>query len=229
MFAFRRPYAWGLAILALVVLFIMISATPAFSYTREHSWALVQAYKKTMDYRISHYERFLVPLLALALALLGLSVYWLYSQMQKKKDSQTRDTKKSLVKRDNKPHRKWVRLPIDSHFLYALHDSDIYMKSRIINIGGGGLLFATNRKLKLKENLKIIIELDTGERLNLAAIVVRFTENTDGPEDYNYLVGIEFIDISIGEQDRLVRMILKKQQDTLQEDKQPKQDQPPEN
>ncbi len=216
MIVFRRPYVWGTAML--VVLLILTFATPAFSYTREHSWALIQAFKETMNYRVSRYERYFIPLLALVLVFLGLGAYWLRSQMIKR-NSQPWNIHTDFVNSGNKSQREWVRLPVNLHLLYALHDSDIYRKSRMINLGGGGLLFATNQKLKLKENLKIIIELDTGEKLNLAAMVVRFTENTGGPDNYNFLVGVKFINIRKGEQDRLVRMILKNQREFLQEEK----------
>lgn len=214
MVIFRRPYIWLAAILTLVVLLIMMSATPAFCYTKEHSWALTQAFKGAMEDQISRNERYLIPILAVVLVFLGLGAYWFRSQIIKNRTPW--GISPDLISSGAKSRREWMRLPVNHYLIYALQDSNVYRKSRVINIGGGGLLFATNQELQPGDNLRIILELEYGMELDLTATVVRFTENTSGLANYKFLAGVKFTDIRKDDQDSIVSMVLSKQRDNIQ-------------
>jgi len=121
--------------------------------------------------------------------------------------------------RTDKQRRAWFRLPVNQYFLYAQDNSNYYEKTKAINISGGGLLFATNEKLKEDDRLKIYINIAPGKKLILNGKVVWISENPEDDKDNRFLVGIEFINIKAAGRDSIVGKILEKQQALIVENK----------
>ncbi len=115
--------------------------------------------------------------------------------------------------------RAWFRLPVNQYFLYAQDNSNLFEKTKAINISGGGLLFATNEKPIKDEKLKIYINVAPGKKLSLNGKVAWISENPEDNKDSRFLVGIEFIDIKAGERDSIVGKILEEQQAIIIESK----------
>jgi len=179
-----------------------------------HTWKLTQAFAEAIRAQGEQYQLCLLLGLAVIL-LLGITVFWCRSKMKlNEKDSWYAGTPV-----ESKTKRDWMRLSFEQDLLYMRDKDDRYRKAKIINLSGGGLLFATSEELRQNEELAIVLELSPGEELNLTGRVVRVTENDDGGKKKRFMIGLQFINIKKGEQDKIVGKILQQQQGSVLEEK----------
>ncbi len=205
-----------------ILITVMLPATPSSGATDNPTWDLTQAFRETLLNQESENQQILLPLLVITFLLLGLIIYWARAQKrsitQSKKGSWSIDDYRSADNPGEK-RRAWIRLPVNQYFLYARDGTDSYKKSRTINISGGGLLFATDQEFNKNDKMTINIEISPGKRINLIGEAVWILENPADSAGGRFLVGIRFINIRRGDQDYIVRRILKKQQEIITQEK----------
>ncbi|NLI12211.1 PilZ domain-containing protein [Pelotomaculum propionicicum] len=206
----------------LILMALMLPAVPSFGDTDNTAWDLTQAFKETILNQESSNRQVLLPFLALTILLLGLVIFWALAQ----KRSEKQNPKGAWGISDFRPagsrgeqQRAWIRLPINQYFLYARDETERYKRSRTINISGGGLLFATDQEFKKKDKININIEVSPGKKVNLIGEAVWVSENPSNNACGRFLVGIRFINIRRGDQDYIVRRILKRQQEMIAQER----------
>lgn len=180
-----------------------------------YAWKLTQAFGDAMSDMEMQNQRYLWLWLALILLLLGLTAfrYRALRKLNKKSTWNESTVLGSNIQRD------WMRLSIEQELLYARDEDDKYKRAKVINMSGGGLLFATGEELQKNDELEIIIDLSPGEELNLRGRVVRVTENSENDNKKHFMIGLQFINIKKGEQDKIVGKILQEQQESVLEEK----------
>lgn len=114
--------------------------------------------------------------------------------------------------------RNWVRIPagditvlvrqVDQH----QPEQSTYKQVRILDISGGGFMFASDTKLRIDEQIGIIIDMD-GRTLSTSGRVARVGQSSRGGEQF--LIGIEFVGLREGARDNLVRWVFKRQRRLL--------------
>jgi Tfp pilus assembly protein PilZ len=203
----------------------MSPAVPSFGDTNNPVLDLTQAFRETLLAQESRNQQILLPLLVITFLLLGLIIFWARAQkraMQSKKVTWGINDHRSADSPGEK-RRAWMRLPVNQYFLYARDETERYKKSRTINISGGGLLFATDQEFNKKDKMIINIEISPGKKINLIGEAAWISENPAGNSGGRFLVGIRFINIRRGDQDYIVRRILKNQQEIITQEKRKKQ------
>lgn len=198
---------------------MMVSA--AFCASENPVNDFTEGVRNTLDSQTAANQNNLVPALVVTIVLLVVIIFLLRSQVKSIKDRANVwniDLNDPAGGQDSQ-RRAWLRLPVNQYFLYAQDDSNLYEKTKAINISGGGLLFATDEKPDLKEKLKININVAPGKTLTLNGQVAWVSENHEDNSDSRYMVGIEFVDIKAGEQDSIVSRILQEQQQMIIEEK----------
>lgn len=201
---------------------VMLPAVPSFGDTDNPILDFTQSFREALLNQESKNQQFLLPFLVITFLLLGLIIFWARSQRRsikqsKKKSWGTGDYRSAESRGERR--RAWIRLPVNQYFLYARDETERYKKSRTINIGGGGLLFATDQEFNKKDKMIINIEMFPGKKINLVGEVVWISENSADIDSGRFLVGIRFINIRRGDQDYIVRRILKKQQEIITREK----------
>lgn len=221
MYSFKRMFIITTTI-SFILIMAMIPVTPSFGDTDNPILDFTQAFRETLLNQESTNQQILLPLLLIIFLLLGLIIFLARSQKrsiaQNKKGAWGINDFRSADNPGEK-RRAWIRLPINQYFLYARDETERYKKSRTINIGGGGLLFATDQEFNEKDKMIINIEMFPGKKINLVGEVVWISENSADIESGHFLVGIRFINIRRGDQDYIVRRILKKQQEIITQEK----------
>ncbi|MDF9407944.1 PilZ domain-containing protein [Pelotomaculum isophthalicicum JI] len=180
-----------------------------------YAWKLTQAFGDAMNDMIMQNQQYLWLWLALIILLLGLIVFR-YRTM-KRVNNQNIWTAGTAA--GSSTQRDWMRLSIEQEVLYAREEDDKYKRAKVINMSGGGLLFATREELQKDDELEIILELSYGEELNLKGRVVRVTEDSGGDDKKQFMIGLQFLNIKKGEQDKIVRKILQEQQESVLEER----------
>jgi len=206
------------------VFLILITVTlpvPSFSGTDNPALDLTQAFREALLDQESKNQQILLPLLAISLLLLGLLILWARAQKRAitEKPKGAGIGEHRATDNPGEKRRAWLRLPVNQYFLYARDETERYKKSRTINIGGGGLLFATDQEFNKKDKMIINIEMFPGKKINLVGEVVWTSENSADRDSKRFLVGIRFINIRRGDQDHIVRRILKKQREIITQEK----------
>lgn len=225
MYSSKRKFVTIAAILLFLIM-VMSPVPPSFGSTDNPTWDLIQAFKEALQDQESDNQRNLLPLLAITFLLLGLIIFWVriqtkYNSGGKKGLWGINDTRSADDPGEQR--RSWIRLPVNQYFLYAKDEAERYRKSKIINISGGGLLFATDQEIKQNDKLKINIEITPGKKLNLTGEAVWISANPDDNTNGRFLVGIQFVNIRKGEQDSIIRRILQKQQEIILQEKRKEQ------
>ena len=117
-------------------------------------------------------------------------------------------------------NRKWVRVPAGFDIWYApivsseTRETGSLQKARLVDISGGGCLLATDSKLNKGDQIKAVLNLPHGPDLLLNGRVVRVVDRLSSPSAC--LVGIEFVNLSNGDRDRINKWIFSRQQQLIQ-------------
>ncbi|MBO8137494.1 MAG: PilZ domain-containing protein [Desulfotomaculum sp.] len=113
-------------------------------------------------------------------------------------------------------NRKFVRVPVILDVEYLLPSTEEVKKGLAVDISGGGMRLATKEKLNVNTILDLYFVLPTRNEdlpMKLKARVVRCSLVDD--ESRVYHVGLEFIHISRGTQDKICSFVFKKQMEQL--------------
>ena len=181
------------------------------------TWKLIQSFQGAMSGLESRNREYWWVYLLL-LAMVSVVVVYLYiSQKRLDRRISALTFADSGLPDDSK--RELIRSTIKQELYYARANNDSYRTAYAINISGGGILFATNEKFQQNDVLKIVLELNPGEVLRLRARVVRITEKSGEGDIEPYMLGVQFINITKSEQDKIVRKIIKAQQGSIVEEK----------
>ena len=121
--------------------------------------------------------------------------------------------------------RTFLRLAVEQEFFYARALDKTYRKAKVVDLGGGGLLFEASERLRLGEELKIVMELYPDVVIRLRAKVIRANAKKDAIARESFMIGLEFSEIGSSDQDRIIKRILKEQQEVVVEERRKKQNQ----
>ncbi|MCG9966684.1 PilZ domain-containing protein [Pelotomaculum terephthalicicum JT] len=195
----------------------IMPAAPACASPGEegYAWKLTQAFSKAMNEMTTQNQRYLWLWLGLVLLLMGLLIIRYRAQQKLNEKRYYFDSAVS----ESSAQRNWMRLSIEQELLYARGEDNKYKRAKVINMSGGGILFATGEELQQNDELEVILELSPGEELNLKGRVVRVTENSDSEKKERFMIGLQFTNIKKGEQDKIVGRILQEQQGSVLEEK----------
>jgi len=193
---------------------VLSSPANAAPNAESTTWKLIQSFQKTMGDIQARNQAYWWVFALLMLLFMGLFVYLYYTQ----KKSPKKMTGFTLSS-SSKSKRALMRMDVQQNLLYAKANENVYRKGKTINISGGGLLFATNMKYQQNDTLKIAIELEHGEVMRVRGRIVRIAEKSDDDDKNKYMLGIQFTDISHGEQDRIIQMVLNSQRGSIIEEK----------
>lgn len=201
-------------VLILVAAFLGLVQAPLSAYGGTNtSWELSKAFGEAIhDQEASKTSYFM--LFFIIVILLGVIIFWYINQRRHPDPNGDRSRVWLDDNNSDKTQRAWMRLSFNQDLLFSQGNNDHFLKGKIVNISASGLLFATDQEIKLNDKLTILLELNPGKELNLTGKVVRITEKTHEEEKLN-LIGVEFINIRRGDQDSIIRLILKKQSLTM--------------
>ncbi|HWP97743.1 MAG TPA: PilZ domain-containing protein [Syntrophomonadaceae bacterium] len=186
----------------------------------------------------------LLVLLIVMLAIPVLLIRWYFS---KEVQEQRQDYKRFLERRNqqkslqptSEQQRNWFRLPIrlDFKWIPAAQASTtlerLYNHDKLCDISGGGLCFTTAAQLDPGEEIIVLLEPIGSKPFKINAQIRRIeTSRVPQNPDHNYDdedaytpfpepfdVAVQFIGISLGEQERLLSWIAQGQRDVIHDQK----------
>lgn len=112
--------------------------------------------------------------------------------------------------------RNFFRLPISlgvsKRFKVKDKDDEMIMEEmcRTSDISGGGVKISSNFKHQEKDQIMLSLNIDNKE-LNILGEVVRISESYSS--DYNYEIGVKFININNSERDIIIKYIFEQQRE----------------
>lgn len=112
--------------------------------------------------------------------------------------------------------RSFFRLPIsmkaEKKFKVIDKNKEIVLEEicKVSDISGGGVKVLSNFKHQVKEQILLAIYIDNKE-LNLLGEVVRVSESLD--KNYNFEIGIKFLNIDNSQRDTIVKFIFEQQRE----------------
>lgn len=116
--------------------------------------------------------------------------------------------------------RQWFRLQTRDwlkwfHFrgFSPLSESE-YRQDHMVDIGGGGLSFTTEKKLDIGAVITFLLDVGSGDPLSVWGKVVRVQEKTDH-EPQRYFIAIQFSQLRDTDRRRLVAWIMKGQRNAI--------------
>lgn len=180
------------------------------------AWQLSQHFRTAMNDLEQRNQQYIWLWLALLLLLAGLIVF--AYRAQRKSISQIKSFQVSDT--GSSSQRGLMRLSLEQEAFYAHANNTKYRRINIINISGSGLLFSTNAGIQQNDELKFVIELFPDEEiLKLRARVVHVIENSGPDSEKYFMVGVQFLNITKRDQDKIMKKVLQKQQGTILEEK----------
>ena len=180
------------------------------------TWKLIQSFQGAMNGLESRNQEYWWVYLLLMMMVIGVVVYLYISQ--KRLDRRLSALSYAEIGLSGDSKRELIRSTVKQELYYSRSSGDKYRSAYAVNISGGGILFATSEKFQQNDVLKVVLELSPGEVLRLRARVVRVSEQSgDGVEPY--LLGVQFINITNSDQDKIVKKIIKAQQGSIIEEK----------
>ncbi|MTV48040.1 hypothetical protein GJ688_03475 [Heliobacillus mobilis] len=121
------------------------------------------------------------------------------------------------IRADKVQRRNFYRFPVflESQFALQLPETDPkdwpWNKMWIRNISGGGVCIASKEPIKVGE--KVLVDLPIGrEALRLGGQVKRVTIDGEG-KDAQFLLGVEFLQPSRGQQEQIIQYIFTRQRE----------------
>ena len=211
------------AIKALTTFLVIISAgvslsAPANAAANPDSttWKLIQAFQGTINNPRDRNQIYWWTLLLFGILIIGFFTHLHYSQKRKQREIRIEGGSTGSSR------RALMRLSVQQELFYAGLEEEAFSRTKTINMSGSGLLFATNRKFQQNDIIKVAMELEPGDLLRLRARVVRIAEKSGEDDNKQFMLGVQFISISKGEQDKIIGKIISLQQDVLFEEKRKK-------
>ena len=192
-----------------------IAPAAAVSGTDSDGWKVVVSFGKAVGDIRDRTENNLGIYVVLLFLLVVFIVYLYWAQ--KKIDSEKTIT--GVSSEGNSGRRAFIRLTIEQELYYARALEKTYRKARVVNLSGGGMLFATNEEIPIGEELKIVMELFPEVVIRLRACVIWQDERADQKDKDEFMLGLHFKDINNADQDKIVKRVLREQQETIIEEK----------
>lgn len=109
--------------------------------------------------------------------------------------------------------RNYVRVPVVKNVEYRRNEEELWSKATILDLSGGGMKIKAAQEFKINEKLFIKIET-ISEVFEITAEVKR----SDKIKTYEYIYGLEFIDINENKRDKIVKevfLIMRKQREII--------------
>jgi len=119
--------------------------------------------------------------------------------------------------------RQWMRIEAPAGFTFWLLNSQGEVVSdeieeRLLDLSAGGLSFYTNEILDIDKKLYMVLDLGKPPILKLSGRVARVQFSPEGV-DKRYMIGVQFVGIRVGEQDRIIKYNLNNQRIVIEEQK----------
>lgn len=191
-------------LLAAAVTFVLFIWTGRPSYAgSDQRWEVVKAFAKAIKYQESHYLPYLAAVgILIFIALLLIILYYF----------RTKGKTGSLFKISvSNQKRALFRLSIDLDLYFAPAGTQNFRAGKVVDLSGGGLQFSTDQQLRINNLLKIIFQLSPENKFELTGRIARVAEKP-GESEKKYLVGVEFLDITTSDQDKIIGFLLQEQQ-----------------
>jgi len=185
-------------------------------------------YKGFNDTLNSQAEGALLNLLIAGLVCWGLwsIMKWLFKRDERRKVANWK--KVEVIKPDYEykgsgQKRQWMRIEVEAGFSFWLLNAQGQVigdevSEGLLDISAGGLSFYTNEVLDIDKKLHMQINLGKPPILKLTGRVARVQFSPEGVEK-RYMIGIQFIGIRAGEQDRIIKYTLSRQRKVIEEQK----------
>lgn len=109
--------------------------------------------------------------------------------------------------------RNYVRVPVVKNVEYRRDKEELWSKATILDLSGGGMKIKAAQEFKINEKLFIKIETSS-EVFEITAEVKR----SDKIKTYEYIYGLEFIDINENKRDKIVKevfLVMRKQREII--------------
>lgn len=109
--------------------------------------------------------------------------------------------------------RNYVRVPVVKNVEYRRDEEALWSKATILDLSGGGMKIKAAQEFKINEKLFIKIETSS-EVFEITAEVKR----SDKIKTYEYIYGLEFIDINENKRDKIVKevfLVMRKQREII--------------
>lgn len=187
------------------------------------TWELVQSFSRAMNAQVARNQTLIWPVLLILLSVVVLCLYW-----SRKRRGKTSTLELTISETGPLPpprlsnrrqKRKWVRVPVSLSMAYALNsgiprETPDFQNTRTLDLSAGGLSFLTHQDLRENDILNLILELEPDGATHLTGRVV-WVSPLPADESQPRLVGVEFINMSGSETERLVQWIFKHQRDAI--------------
>lgn len=212
----KKTIASLAARLALAVFLATVPAAPSYG-DKSTTWKLVQSFGRAVRHQESKGRYYLLVLLLAAFSAAAAGFIWYIIQKKLTSNKKTgleseNNSQNSHQEPGSTQKRALLRISLKKDLFFAQEDSGEFIKGEMIDLSGGGVQFATSRKLEPDEILRISFELGPGKKFNLKGRVVRVVTEPCAGNESRFLIGAQFLNIKRSEQDSIVNIILQEQQ-----------------
>lgn len=119
--------------------------------------------------------------------------------------------------------RQWMRIEAEAAFSFWQIDNqgqimDNEVSEKLLDLSAGGLSFYTDEVLDIDKKIHIQLDLGKPPIIKLTGRVARVQFSPEG-EEKRYMIGIQFLGIRTGEQDRIIKQTLNSQRRVIGEQK----------
>lgn len=119
--------------------------------------------------------------------------------------------------------RQWMRIEAEAGFSFWLLNPQGQIigdevSEHLLDLSAGGLSFYTDEILDIDKQIHMQLNLGKPPILKLTGRVARVQFSPEGVEK-RYMIGIQFIGIRVGEQDRIIKYTLNSQRKVIEEQK----------
>lgn len=152
---------------------------------------------------------------------------WLFQRDEKRKLetwSKVETIKPDYAYKGSGQKRQWLRIDdAEAGFTFWLLNPQGQIvgdgvDEKLLDLSAGGLSFYTNELLDIDKQLHMQLDLGKPPILKLAGRVARVQFSPEGVEK-RYMIGVQFIGIRVGEQDRVIKYTLSLQRQVIEEQK----------
>lgn len=209
-------FIWGL----IMAITPPVYAQPCTMTFGELDWGYEELHKSFEQYiqeKQSASERYVYP--ALVFAFLTLTGYTVFRLARARSDKELADMlfpepytikPPSGLKRDASQRRMWVRVPVRTVIYLSILDEahpekeTKFEKVVALDLSGGGFKISPNFELRPDQHVKVLLQIPGGQALLAKGKVVHVTPvpGQDKPH-----VGVQFIDITEQDRNRIVQWV----------------------
>jgi len=197
--------------LLLLTFLVTAPATPSYG-DKSTTWKLIQSFGETMNYQEARGRLYLLIFFVTVLILAAAGLFWsLIKNNSSSNEAAGLEPDPDLQAPDSSQKRSWFRLALKKDLLFQMKNAGEFNRGQIVNLSGGGIQFSTVRKLAPNDLIRVSFELGPDKKFNLDGRVVRVAAASDGQGKDCFLTGVQFINLTSTEQDRIANSILQEQ------------------